>query len=242
MTEDRQVKGGTVPVHLASMNFEYEVSFRAPLFDLTARRPELLRELHGRFEPPYSFGAEDVQVSDGSRLSDGRISISLFGGNAAIEITAKEFRMVFNDLPEWNYLSGFCQKCIASATRAIAEAMPESEMGMVAIDVTLHMNTGDVEPARHLLNRVARTESFDFSAFGDVSKSHDVKFVIENDEEQWMALFHAHGDLDDEPSLTLSCYTLYYGEDGKFLGLEAQVEHVDKMIRTLLPQIGMSLQ
>ena len=156
MTEDRQVKGDTVPVHLASMNFEYEVGFSAPSFDLTARRPELLRALHKGFKPLYSFDAEDVQVSDGSRLSDGRISISLFGGNAAIEVTAKEFRMVFNDLPDWNYVPGLCQRCIASATRAIVEAMPGSEMGMVAIDVTLHMNTGNVQPARHLLNRVAR--------------------------------------------------------------------------------------
>jgi hypothetical protein len=241
MTEHRQVKGGTVPVRLASMNFEYEVSFRAPLFDLTARRPELLRALHEGFEPPYSFDAEDVQVSDGRRLSDGRISISLFGGNAAIEITAEEFRMVFNDLPDWSYLPDLCQKWIASATRAIAGAMPGSEMGMVAIDVTLRMNTGNVEPARHLLNRVIKPESFDFSGYGDVSQSHDVKLKIENDEEQWTTLFHAYGDLDDEFSLTFSCYTLY-GEDGKFHGLEAQVGHVDKMIHTLLPQIGMSLQ
>ena len=241
MTEDKQVKGGTVPVHLASMNFEYEVSFTAPLFDLTARCPELLRALHEGFESLYSFDAEDVQVSDGSRLSDGRISISLFGGNAAVEVTAEELRMVFNNLPNWNYLPGLCQRCIASATRAIVEAMPGSEMGMVAIDVTLRMNTGNVEPARHLLNRVVRTESFDFSGFGDVSQSHDVKFTVENDEEQWTALFYANGDLSDEFSLILRCYTLY-GEDGKFLGLEAQVGHVDKMIRTLLPQIGMSLQ
>ena len=240
MTEDRQVKGGTVPVHLASMNFEYEVSFTAPSFDLTARRPELLRALHEGFEPLYSFDAEDVQVSDGSRLSDGRISINLLDGNATIEVTAKEFRMVFNNLPGWRFLP-FCQKCITSATRAVVEAMPGSELGMVAIDVTLHMNTGNVEHARHLLNRVARTDSFDFSDFGDVSQSHDLKFTIENDEEQWTALFHVNGDLADEFSLTLSCYTLY-GEDGKFLGLEAQIGHVDEMIRTLLPQIGMNLQ
>ena len=241
MTEDRQVGGGTVPVRLASMNFEYEMNFTAPSFDLTARRPELLRALHKGFDPRYSFGAEDVQVSDGSRLSDGRISISLFGGNAAIEVTAKEIRMVFNNLPDWNYLPGLCQSYIASAIQAVAEAMPGSEMGMVTIDVTLHMNTGNVEPARHLLNRVARTDSFDFSDFGDVSQSHDVKFEIENDEEQWTTLFYAYGDLSDEFSLILSCYTLY-GKDGEFLDLEAQIGHVERMIRTLLPQIGMSLQ
>ena len=241
MTEDRQMKGGTVPVHLASMNFEYEVNFIVPSFDLTARRPELLRALHEGFEPLYSFDAEDVQVSDGSRLSDGRISISLFGGNAAIEVTAEELRMVFNNLPDWNYLPGLCQRCIASATRAIVDAMPESEMGMVAIDVTLRMNTDNVEPARHLLNRVARTGSFDFSGFGDVSQYHDVKFNIENEEEEWTTLFRAYGDLADESSLILSCFTLYE-EDGKFRDLEAQVGHVEKMIRTLLPQIGVSLQ
>ena len=84
MTEDRQVKGDTIPVHLASMNFEYEVNFIVPSFDLTTRRPELLRALHKEFRPLYSFDAEDVQVSDGSRLSDGRISIRLFDGNATI--------------------------------------------------------------------------------------------------------------------------------------------------------------
>ena len=245
MTEDRQATGGTVPVHRASANFEYEVYFTAPSFDLTARRPQLLRALHKAlhegFEPPCSFDAEDVQVFDGSRLSDGRVSISLFGGNAAIEVTAEALRMVFNNLPDWNYVPGFCQMCIASATRAIVEAMPGPEMGMVAIDAALRMNTGNVEPARRLLNRVARTESFDFSSFGDVSQSHEVRFKIENDEEQWTALFHAYGDLADELSLTLSCYTLY-AEDGKFRDLETQIGHLDKMIRTLLPQIGMSLQ
>ena len=241
MTDDRQVKGGMVPVHLASMDFEYEVNFATPSFDLTARRPEVLRALHKEFETLHSFDAEDVQVSDGNRLSDGRISISLFGGNATIEITAEEFRVVFNNLPGWDYLPGLCQRCVESATRAIVEAMPGSELGIVAIDVALRMNTGKVESAQYLLNRIARAESFDFSGFGDVTHSHDVKFTIQNDEEQWIAGFYATGDHTDEFSLTLSCYTLYE-EDGKFLGLEAQVGHVDKMIRTLLPQIGMSLQ
>ena len=243
MTEDRQVKGGAVPVHLAFMNFEYEGHFIVPSFDLTTSRPELLRALHKEFRPLYSFDAEDVQVSDGSRLSDGRISISLFEGNATIEVTAEELRMVFNNLPEWNFLPHLCQKCITSANRAIVDTMPESAMGTVAIDVTLHLNSSNVEPDRPLLNRVTRTNSFDFSDLGDVSQYHDVKFRMENDDEQWATLFHVHGDGDlaDESSLILSCCTLY-GEDGKFRGLEAQIEHVDKMIRTLLPQIGMSLQ
>ena len=233
--------GGTVAVHLASMNFEYEVNFTAPSFDFTARRPELLRALHEGFASLYSFDAEDIQVSDGIRLSDSRLSISLFGGNAAIEVTAERLRMVFNHLPDWYYLPGLCQTCIASAAQAIVEAMPGSEMGPVAIDVTLHMNTGAAEPARHLLNRIARTDSFDFSDFGDVSQYHDVKFKIENEEEGWLTFFHAYGDFSDESSLILSCYVLY-GENRHIRGLEAQIGHVDKMIRMLLPQIGMSLQ
>lgn len=240
MTERSQVKDGAVPVHLASMNFEYEGHFSTPSFDLTTRRPELLRALHKEFEPLYSFDAEDVQVSDGSRLSDDRISISLFEGNATIEVTADKFRMVFNDLPEWNFLPHLCQKCITSATRAIIDNMPESEIGTVVIDVTLRLNIGDVEPARRLLNRAARAGSFDFSDLGDVSQNHDVKFEIENDEEEWMTLFHAYGDFSDESSLLLSCWTLY-GEDGNFRDLEAQIGHVDKMIRSLLPQLGMDL-
>ena len=119
MTEDSEVKGGAVPVHLASMNFEYEGHFIAPSFDMTTSRPELLKALHKEFRPLYSFDAADVQVSDGSRLSDGRISIRLFDGNATIEVTAEELRMVFNNLPEWNFLSHLCHKCITSATRAI---------------------------------------------------------------------------------------------------------------------------
>ena len=243
MTEDRQVKGGTIPVHVASMNFEYEVKFIVPSFDLTTHRPELLRALHKGFSSLYSFDAEDVQVSDGSRLSDGRISIRLFDGNATIEVTAEKLRMVFNNLPEWNFLPHLCQMCITSATQAIVDTMPESAMGTVAIDVTLHLNSSNVEPDRRLLNQVTRTNSFDFSGVGDVSQYHYVKFRIENDEEQWTTLFHADGDRDvaDESSLILSCYTLY-GEDGKFRDLEAQIGHVDKMIRALLPQIGMSLQ
>ena len=241
MTEPSQVKGGAVPAHLTSMNFEYEGHFSTPSFDLTTRRPELLRALHKELEPLYSFDAEDVQVSDGSRLSDDRISISLFEGNATIEVTADEFRMVFNNLPEWNFLPHFCQKCITSATRAIVDTMPESEIGAVTVDVTLHLNIGNVEPARHLLNRIARADSFDFSDLGVVSQYHDVKFEIENDEEQWMTLFRAYRALADEFSLILSCWTLY-GEDGKFCDLEAQIGHVDKMIRSLLPQFGMDLQ
>ena len=241
MTEGSQVKGGTMPVQLASMNFEYEGHFRAPSFDLTTRRPELLRALHKELEPLYSFDAEDVQVSDGNRLSDDRISISLFDGNATIEITADEFRMVFNNLPELNFLPDLCQKCITSATRAIVDSMQESEIGAVAVDVTLRLNIDNVEPARHLLNRIARADSFDFSDLGAVSRYHDVKFEIENDEEQWMTFLHAYRALADESSLILSCYTLY-GEDGRFRDLEAQMGHVDKMIRSLLPQFGMDLQ
>ena len=235
MTEDGEVKGGTVPTRLASLDFEYEVTFSVPSFDLTARRPELLKAL----QEVFSFAAEDVQVSDGSRLSDGRTSISLFGDNATIEVTAKEFRMVFNNLSDWSYLS-FCKECITTASRAIVGAIPESATGLVAIDVTLHLNSGNVEPARSLLNRVARTDSFDFSGFGDVSQYHDVKFKIENEEEKWMTLFHAYEDFSYETLLILSCYTLYR-KDGRIHGLEAQVGHIDKMIHSLLMQIGMEL-
>ena len=240
MTEDRQVKGGTVPVRLASLNFEYEGHFIVPSFDLTTRRPELLRALHNEFRSLYSIDTEDVQVSDGSQLSDVRISVDLFGGNAAVEVSAEKLRMVFKHLPDRNFLSSLCQDCITSATRAIVDTLPESALGMVSIDVTLHLDSGNVA-SRYLLNRVARTDSFDFSGFGDVSQYHDVKFEIEHEDEQWTTLCHAYADISDEFSLILSCYTLY-GKDGEFLDLEVQIGHVDNMIRTLLSQMGISLQ
>ena len=240
MTEDQQVTNDTVPAHLAGMKFEYEGSFAVPSFDLMTRRPELLRALHKEFSDLYDITAEDVQVSDGSRLSDGRVSINLFSDNATIEVTPDEFRMVLDNLPGWNILQAVGRQCIESAIRAITDSIPEVSIDLVAIEVTLQINTGDEKPARHLLNRAARTTPFDFSGFGDVSQYHDVNFEIKNDEEQWTTLFRVRADLHDESMLILSCYTLYE-EDGKHRDPAAQIEHVHRVIRTLLPQVGVSL-
>ena len=240
MTEGRQVTSDTAPAHLAGMKFEYEGSFAVPSFDLMTRRPELLRTLHEEFRDLYHIAAEDVQVSDGSRLSDGRVSIDLFSGNATIEVTPDEFRMVLDNLPGWNVLQAVGRRCIESAIRAITDSIPELSIDLATVEVTLQINAGDEKPARHLLNRAARTTPFDFSAFGDVSQYHDVNFEIENDEEQWTTLFRVRADLHDETLLVLSCYTLYE-EDGKYRDPTAQIEHVHRVIRTLLPQIGVSL-
>lgn len=236
-----------VPLHaapvagrLASMDLTFELHFVVPLFDLPERRAELLRALHNALPGPFLFDTEDVKLGQGNALSDFQLAISVLYGNAEISISPESLDMSFSGLPKMTFLHP-SRGVIDSAYAAVTDVIQHAEVSFSSISAFLHVDTEQGTSVRDHLNNVCQSRLFDFSGLGDTLQYHEIKFEIRDENDSWRISCHASGDLEQESRLRLSVFAVY-DEDGTTAGLENHTSHLERMVTSLLPQIGVNLQ
>ena len=178
---------------LESMDLEYELHFRTPLFELPARSVEVLQALHAAFSPVTEPSSSDMQVLGGSRLSEVRIGMNLFGGEGWLNLTADQLTMRFSRLQRPDHL-GECKACIAAAERTLAAALPGAAVRTAMIKATLSLRLDGTAPsAGHHLAKVAGDRpQVDLSGLGNATIQRAVALDIQNEEECWEAVFDAY--------------------------------------------------
>lgn len=241
MVNKKRAKKTSVSGRLVSMTTEYNVRLGSSSFDLPERRSELLRALREVFRGMYLIDAEDVAVRDGSTLSDYRISVRLFNNMAQIDVSPETLTMKFQDLPGLDFLPTLCGGCILPTIETVFGVLSESDMGLVTIETTLNLELDVEHSVQAHLNKYTKKIPFDFSTFGRNMQNHDLKFDVESHDNSWIVFFHAYGEISQKFQLALSCHVLY-DQNGEIRGLDKQTEHMVTLMKTLLPQIGVSLQ
>ena len=236
-----------IPLHaapvagrLASMDLTFELHFTVPLFDLPERRAELLRALHDALPGPFTFDSDDVELSQGSALSDFQVTVGVLYGNAKISISPELLGMSFSALSRMALLHP-SRLVIESAYAAVNHATQNAEVNFSSIGAFLRVDLEQETSVRDHLNNVCQSRLFDFSGFGDTLQYHEIKFEMRDENDSWRISCHAHGELEQESRLGLSVFALY-DEDGTLDGLENHTNHLERAVTDLLPQLGVSLQ
>lgn len=95
MNVETRVHAPPVPGRLASMDLTFELHFAVPLFDLPERRADLLRALHDTLPEPFAFDTDDISLFQGDTLSEFRVSVSVFYGNAKMIFLLNQLKCHF---------------------------------------------------------------------------------------------------------------------------------------------------
>ena len=239
MNVETRVHAPPVPGRLASMDLTFELHFTVPLFDLPERRADLLRALHDTLPEPFAFDTDDISLSQGDTLSEFRVSVSVFYGNAKIDISPESIEMSFFEMPRIEFLQP-SRRVIESAQQAVTKFSRDVEITFTSINVFLRVDLDQEYSARDHLNNVCQQPPFDFSGFGNTLQHHEIQFDVRDEDDSWSVSCHARGDLKQESRLNVSFFAIY-DEDGRIDGLEDKTNHLERLVTDLLPQIGVNM-
>ena len=239
MNVETRVHAPLVPGRLASMDLTFELHFTVPLFDLPERRADLLRALHDTLPEPFAFDTDDISLSQGDTLSEFRVSVSVFYGNAKIDISPESIEMLFLEMPRIEFLQ-LSRRVIESAQQAVTSFSRDAEIAFTSIGVFLRVDLDQECSARDHLNNVCQSRPLDFSGFGNTLQHHEIQFDVRDVDDSWSVSCHARGDLKQESRLNVSFFAIY-DEDGRIDGLENQINHLERLVTGLLPQIGVNM-
>ena len=222
---------------LESMDLEYELHFRPPLFELPARSVEVLQALHAAISPVTEPSSSDMQVLGGSRLSEVRIGMNLFGGEGWLNLTADQLTIRFNRLQRPDHL-GECKACIAAAERTLAAALPAATVRTAIIKASLSLCRDGAGPSagEHLARVAGARPQVDLSGFGNATLQRAIALDIQNDEEHWEAICDAYRSKLDEAAMTATCRVWHY-EGTVRQDVHGRSVHLQQVLDALLQAI-----
>ncbi len=222
---------------LESMDLEYEAHFRPPLFELPARSVEVLEVLHGAISPVTEPSSSDMQVLGGSRLSEVRIGMNLFGGQGWLNLTPDLLAMRFNRLQHRNHLEE-CKACIAASERALKAALPSAAPRTVTIKATLSLRLDGAGPSagNHLANVAGDRPQMDLSGLGNATLQRAIALDIQDEEECWEAVCDAYRSKADKAAMTATCRVWHY-EGATLQNLASRSAHLCRVLNALLQAI-----
>lgn len=225
---------------LESMDLEYELHFRLPLFELPARSIEVLQALHEAIRPVTEPSSSDMQVLGGSRLSDLRIAMNLFNGEGWLNLNADVLAMRFNRLQHRDHLME-CNACIAASERALKAALPGAAVRTAIIKATLSLRLDGAghSAGEHLANVAGDRPQVDLSGLGNATLQRAIALDIRNHEERWEAVCDAYRSNLDEAAMTATCRVWHY-ERATVQDVDSRSEHLQRVLNALLQAIELT--
>ena len=223
------------------MNVTYDVEFAAPSFDLPVSGTTVLRTLYETIHPRYPIRIQDMQVVGGNLLSDVHARITLFNGNAFVDVSADKMSLVFQNLKDERDVAVF-RDCISLSEEALQSSLPNVTVRAVALKPTMYLELGggQVDAGDYLSRAMGPTIELDQAEFEGAVSRQGANLEIENSKEGWNAAFHAVRDHSKQSSLILWCHALYATE-GKVCGLENRVAHLERLLKAFFERIALEM-
>lgn len=135
----------TATATVSTFTLRYEADFRSPFFRVADSRPAILEGLYRAFAD-LRLSPQDMYGFGGNALSDQRVRLHLFRGNASLEITAQK---VFANFDNAAGQADFelIENCLRRLLQAVEAFAADSPLG--AEHVTLYPNVNmESEEAR----------------------------------------------------------------------------------------------
>lgn len=219
------------------LDVSYKASFRAPLFELARENVEVLKIFHRRLTPDFLIRSNDMLTMGGNVLSDCRTQISLFGGNAVLEITPDKFSACFTNAIEKDIET--IKDCIIRGLAAMAEWSPDVAYREEEVELTGFLSLKGTDARDNFLhNLIGNKMMFCADDFG-ASKVHPgLKVEFENSGDKWRVGFSVYRGWVDSETLIVTCSAIYQ-EGGALATFEGKVTHIGKMITDFLAKIGL---
>lgn len=207
------------------------VEFSVPAFDLANRTIHVLSALYDRISRHYPIDLADMRVLAGSAVSDLAVNVTMFGGNADVQVSAKDMTLTFRHIKSEQDID-ICAIIMSASEKAIADSLSTAEMSNRLLSCTLSLELGDGKAnAREHVSHMAALDSR--LAVGDICGGICqplINLEAINQDAGWRATFYAapHRELDS--TLIAGCSVEY---DSTYT-VETGVEHVHQLIDAFL--------
>ena len=191
---------------LALAELTYVVEFSPPAFDLASRPTDVLNELYGFINPHFPIKLSNMRASGGPAVSDVVADVAIFGGNAAVSVTARQATLTFRQIKIKEDLD-LCAEIISLAENALEKCFPDIDMHSVALSCTLSLDLKDSGTSvdDHIARVVTLNKQPPLVDFVGGSCRPSANLLINDSDADWRAALFAAPNRDIESILVVGC-------------------------------------
>ena len=236
----QQVWVEAMTVEIRSIDLSIETKFKSPSFALWTEGLELLKDLHGRLGLETELDSSDMHYQTGTRLSDVRVIVSLFGDRASIEIRSDKSNTAFKNLKTLED-HRLCRTCIGRAQQAVKATLPDVTELSSNVQMAVHIKFED--RSQFITQRTQSASSaihqHSFRALGDVIEPPRWHIDIENPQEIWASSLTLMPS-PAENEMILHGYVLYYWPNPRLHETVGCLDHSLIVLKSVLASLDLS--
>lgn len=223
-----------------SFNASYEASFASPLFAIATSNMALISSLFNAISPRFPIRTTDIQVHGGHLVSDVRVRVSLFNGNAILETTADKFSAQFTGAQGQQDVE-IIKDCVSLALDGLRSWNTELKVRQEILKATffgdlLQDNITSTDVINACINA---NERFTPESYGAASIHPALRIELENPEESWrVSLDLVRSWVAPKGFLLIADATF---QDGTIYStLQEKVDFINKRIARFLADAGLT--
>ena len=166
----------------------YQGSFSVPLFDWANQTAELQKCIYEMIRSIYdnALKVDDIYASAESSMRYSGLGLSLFGGNASIDLSPKELKSEFRNLKsDIDFQVG--QDCIGLAIEAVRKVCPETVIINESLSLSIFLKPVDCDARSHLSKVAPSNINIDITELGATDQLPAINVEISNSTEHWEA-------------------------------------------------------
>ena len=166
----------------------YQGSFAVPLFDWANQTAELQKCIYEMIGSTYdnALKVDDIYASAESSIRYSGLGLSLFGGNASIDLTPKELKSEFRNLKsDIDFEVG--KNCISLAIEAVRKVCSETVIINENLSLSIFLKPVDCDARSHLSKVAPSKIDIDVTEIGATDQLPCIDLEIANSTEHWEA-------------------------------------------------------
>lgn len=173
-----------------SLDLTSDLGFHKPSFLVAAKGLQLLQAVHQTLENTVVIRPVDMRTVGGSRLSDVRICIDLFGGHGQVNISAEQASISFTNLRSRSDLE-LCAQCIEKSRAAIESILSDVVISAdnIWLNIRFSLATSWHEYGATIQQISSHCLPDSLSKFPHASHSPRVHLDIEDNGRDWTSSF-----------------------------------------------------
>lgn len=214
------------------------VEFSPPAFDLADRTVPVLRAIYDHTTPHYMIDLSDMRVSGGQAVSDLAVDVSMFGGNVAVRVAARDMTSTFRQIKNDQDVD-VCATIMSASEQAIADTLPDIKMINRLLSCTLIMDLGHGRAsASDHVTRIMKVDNRLASSdiCGSVCQPL-INLEAVNQEADWRAMLYASPHREHKSNLFVRCSVEYGSNDPS----TATVAHIAEVATAFLTAVGLDV-
>ena len=214
------------------------VEFSPPAFDLAEHPTEVLCALYTRISPHYPIDLADMRASGGPAVSDLAVSVTMFGGNADVRVSAKDMTLTFRHIKN-NEDIDICANIMSASEQAVDDSLPKAVTHNKLLSCTLSLELGDgkANARDHVSDIVVINRQLVIDDLCGGVCQPLVNLEAVNQEAGWRATFYAAPNREHNSILVAGCSAEYRISDTA----PANLEHMQQLMEAFLNVIGLEV-